>query len=172
MEPIEELRYLVLAAQREGNRLFTEGLQHLGLTTSQAGALRVLEQWAPVSLVQLGSVLVCEQGSPSRLVAGLIAAGYVERTLSPNDRRKLVLTLTPRGRDAAARVRAAEAALHSALSALVSNQQVADVLPLFRRIVSGRPAGDALARRLGQLPLPSLAAPADASARKENDPYP
>lgn len=169
MEPIEELRYLVLAAQREGNRLFTESLQHLGLTTSQAEALRVLEQWAPVSLVELGSLLVCEQGSPSRLVAALIAAGYVERTLSPNDRRKVVLTLTSRGRDATAQVRAAEAALHAALSALVSDQEVADVLPIIRRIVSGRPAGDALARRLGRLPLLSLDSPAYESAQKEND---
>ncbi len=169
MEPIEELRYLVLAAQREGNRLFTESLVQLGLTTSQAEALRVLEEWAPVSLVQLGSLLVCEQGSPSRLVAGLIAAGHVERALSPDDRRKIVLTLTPQGRDVAAQVRAAEAALHSALSALVSDQQVADVLPIFRRIVSGRPAGDALARRLGRQPLPSLDLQAGESAQRQND---
>lgn len=45
MEPIEELRYLVLAAQREGNRLLADGLQPLGLTPSQAEALRLLEDW-------------------------------------------------------------------------------------------------------------------------------
>jgi DNA-binding MarR family transcriptional regulator len=153
MEPIEELRYLVLAAQREGNRLFAEGLQPLGLTPSQAEALRVVQEWEPLALVELGSLLVCEQGSPSRLVAGLIAAGHIQRAPSPDDRRKVALSLTPRGREVAERVRDVEAGLHAALRSLVSDQQVLMLLPLFRHMVSGRPAGDALARRLGRLPL-------------------
>jgi len=154
VEPVEELRYLVLAAQREGNRLFAEGLQPLGLTPAQAEALRVLEEWEPVALVELGSLLVCEQGSPSRLVAGLISAGYVARASSPDDRRRVVLRLAPRGREVAERVRAVEAALHTTLSELVPDQQVEVLLSLFRRVVAGRPAGDALARRLRRLPLP------------------
>lgn len=153
MQPIEELRYLVLAAQREGNRLLSEELQPLGLTTSQAEALRVLEDWQPLALVELGSLLVCEQGSPSRLVAGLIAAGYVERAPSSDDRRKVVLTLTPLGCEAAQRVRAAEAALHTAMSSLISSRQIEELLPVFRRLVAGRPAGDALSRRMGRSPL-------------------
>jgi DNA-binding MarR family transcriptional regulator len=152
--PIEELRYLVLAAQREGNRLFAEGLQPLRLTPSQAEALRVLQDWEPLALVELGSLLVCEQGSPSRLVAGLIAAGHVERAPSPDDRRKVVLTLTPRGRATAEQVRAVEAALHAMLRSLISDRQVEALLPVFRHVVAGRPAGDALARRLRRLPLP------------------
>ncbi|HEX8996128.1 MAG TPA: MarR family transcriptional regulator [Ktedonobacterales bacterium] len=155
MEPIEELRYLVLAAQREGNRLLADGLQPLGLTPSQAEALRVLEDWEPLALIELGSLLVCEQGSPSRLVAGLIAAGYVERAASPDDRRKVVLTLTPRGREVVKQVRVAEVALHDALVSLIPADQVEAMLPVFRRLVAGRPAGDALARRQGRLPLPS-----------------
>ena len=152
MEPIAELRYLILAAQREGNRLLAEGLQPLGLTPSQAEALGVLEEWEPLSLIELGTLLVCEQGSPSRLVAGLITAGYVERRPSSDDRRKVVLTLTRRGRTAAKGVHVVEAALYTALRSLITDQQAKALLPLFRKIVSGRPAGDALARRLRRLP--------------------
>ncbi len=157
MRPIDELRYLVLAAQREGNRLLADELESLGLTPSQAEALRVLEDWEPLALVELGALLVCEQGSPSRLVAGLIAAGYVERTPSSADKRKITLTLTPAGRDIAARVHAAEDALLSLMRMAISDDEVQMMLPMLRRIVSGRPAGDALARRLGRLPLPSAA---------------
>ncbi|HLZ25086.1 MAG TPA: MarR family transcriptional regulator [Ktedonobacterales bacterium] len=166
MGPIEEMRYLVLAAQREGNRLFSEGLQPLGLTPSQAEALRVLQDWEPLALVELGSLLVCEQGSPSRLVAGLIAAGYVTRAPSPDDRRKVVLTLTSQGHEMVERVRVVEAALHATLRRLVSDQQVGLLLPLFQRIVADRPAGDALARRLRRLPLPSRE---DEEKREEHD---
>lgn len=88
-------------------------------------------------------------------MAGLIAAGYVERAPSLDDRRKVVLTLTPRGHEVAERVRVVETALHTALSSLISARQVEELLPIFRQIVTGRPAGDALARRLGRLPLPA-----------------
>lgn len=155
MRPIDELRYLVLAAQREGNRLLADGLQPLGLTPSQAEALRVLEDWEPLALVELGALLVCEQGSPSRLVAGLIAAGYVERTPSSDDKRKITLTLTPAGREVAARAHAAEGALLALMGMAISDGEVQMMLPILRRIVSGRPAGDALARRLGRMSLPS-----------------
>ncbi|HEX9036827.1 MAG TPA: MarR family transcriptional regulator [Ktedonobacterales bacterium] len=165
MEPIAELRYLVLAAQRDGARLLAEALQPLGITPSQAEALRALEEWEPISLVELGLLLVCEQGSPSRLVAGLIAAGYVARAESPTDRRKVVLTLTPRGREVAARVRQVEVALHSAMSNLIAPQQLEALLPVLRALVSGRPAGDALARRMRRLPLPSRDALEDGNAK-------
>jgi hypothetical protein len=88
-------------------------------------------------------------------VAGLISAGYVERAPSLDDRRKVVLTLTSRGREVAERVRVVETALHTALSSLIAPHQLEELLPIFRRIVTGRPAGDALARRLGRLPLPA-----------------
>ena len=153
MEPIEELRYLVLAAQREGNRLLAEALQPLGLTPSQAEVLRVLQDWQPLSLVELGSLLVCEQGSPSRLVAGLVAAGYVARVASHDDKRKIVLSLTPAGHGAAQQVAEAESALYVAISALVSDQRVDALLPMLWDVVAGRPAGDALARRMQRLPL-------------------
>jgi DNA-binding MarR family transcriptional regulator len=153
MKPIEELRYLVLAAQREGNRMLAEWLQPLELTPSQAEVLRVLRDWEPLALIELGELLVCEQGSPSRLVAGVIAAGYVERTSSPEDRRKVVLTLTARGREVEERVRAVEERLYAALNSRISSIQVESMLPALWSVVDGRPAGDALARRLRRLPL-------------------
>ena len=162
MKPIEQLRYLVLAAQREGNRFLAEALQPLALTPSQAEALRVLQEWQPLALIELGSLLVCEQGSPSRLVAGLIAAGYVARTPSPNDKRKVVLTLTPRGHAVARQVAELESAWYATLSTLIPDQQVEALLPILWSVVTDRPAGNALARRLQRLPLSSQAENGDA----------
>jgi hypothetical protein len=62
---MEELRYLGLAAQREGNRILTEGVQPQGPTMAQAVALWVLHEWEPLALIELGSLLVCEQGTPA-----------------------------------------------------------------------------------------------------------
>ncbi len=162
MKPIEQLRYLILAAQREGNRFLADALQPIALTPSQAEALRVLQDWQPLALIELGSLLVCEQGSPSRLVAGLITAGYVERVPSPEDKRKVVLTLTPRGQEKATQVIEVESALYAMLSAAIPDQQIEPLLPVLWNIVTGRPAGDALARRLHQIPLSSQEEPTDA----------
>src|SRR5262245_7452406 len=80
MKVVEELRYLVLAIQREGNRLLAAELRPLGITPSQAEVLRVLRDHGPLTLNALGDLLVCETGnSPSRLVDRLVAQGLVKR---------------------------------------------------------------------------------------------
>ena len=69
MRAVEELRYLILAAQREGNRLLAQGLRALGLTPSQAEVLRILSDHQPLTLSALGGLLVCDSGqSPSCLL--------------------------------------------------------------------------------------------------------
>src|ERR1700756_5694763 len=97
MNRADELRYLILAAQREGTRLYAERVRPLGLTPSQAEVLSVLHEAQPLSLIEIGKRLVCETGSPSRLVDGLVKAGYIARTPSTLDQRKISLALTPEG---------------------------------------------------------------------------
>src|SRR3954454_11517521 len=96
MTPAEELRYLILAMQREGNRLLAAGLRGLDLTPSQAETLRVLTDHQPLTLSGLGELLVCESGdTPSRLVDRLVKNGLIRREVDPGDRRQVHLTLTP-----------------------------------------------------------------------------
>src|SRR5260370_6361637 len=96
MNRADELRYLILAAQREGSRLYAERVRPLGLTPSQAEALSVLHEAQPLSLIEVGERLACETGSTSRLVNGLVQAGLVERVVSSADQRQISLSLTSR----------------------------------------------------------------------------
>lgn len=150
MQPIEELRYLIFAAQREGNRLFADALRPLGLTPSQAEVLRVLQDYEPLSLIALGDLLVCENGSPSRLVQGLVEAGFVERIPSTSDKRMVTLTLTGAGRDMAAKVSAIEAQFYETFATLIKDTSLPEIVELLWRFVEGRSAGIALARRTGR----------------------
>ncbi|HEY3365926.1 MAG TPA: winged helix DNA-binding protein [Symbiobacteriaceae bacterium] len=150
MTSAEELRYLILAAQREGNRMLTAALRPLGLTPSQAEVLRVLQDHEPLSLVALGDLLVCESGSPSRLVARLIESGLVEQRPSDVDNRKVTLTLTQSGRDVAARIVGVEAELYAAIDTQLEGMPVAELLTALWRFVGGLPAGKALAGRMGR----------------------
>src|SRR3954451_4303041 len=67
MEPVEELRYLILGAQREGARALAELLRPAGLTAAQAEVLAVLrEAGKPLTVREIGERLVCEGGRPRR----------------------------------------------------------------------------------------------------------
>ena len=148
METIEELRYLVLGAQREGARTLAELLQPAGLTAAQAEVIAVLRDAdGPLTVREVGDRLVCEGGSPSRLVSTVVAAGLIERTEHPDDRRAVALSLTSAGRRAARAVAAAERQLHDWLGAALSEREAAALVRGLRKLVAGRPAGDAIARR-------------------------
>src|ERR671910_252543 len=101
MEPIEELRYLVLGAQREGARALGELLRPAGLTAAQAEVLAVLrDAGGPLTVREIGERLVCETGSPSRLVASVVDAGLLQRGEREGDRRVVELSLTSSGSNA------------------------------------------------------------------------
>jgi len=148
MKAAEELRYLILAIQREGNRLLAAELRPLGVTPSQGEVIRVLRDHGPLTLSALGGLLVCETGnSPSRLVDRLVAQGLVQRDTDPQDRRFLTLSLTPAGRELSKRIRAAEEVLHNAIDKLVTGQAVEETIATLRVLAEAFPAGEALARR-------------------------
>lgn len=149
MEPIEEFRYLVLAAQREGARALAGALKPHDLTPSQAEAIAVLrDARRPLTVREIGQRLVCEGGSPSRLMSTLARKGLVESSASPADGRITLLSLTPAGNDAAHAVSQIEQDLYSALSLMVDDHQVGAALPALRALVAPLPTGQALNRRI------------------------
>ena len=135
MDPIEELRYRVLAIQRDGNRELggasAPARRHPG---AGRGARRLADAGGPLTVRELGEVLVCEPGSPSRLVASLVKAGLVSRGSHPDDARASELTLTPAGRATAAKVAEVEARLHAALRERLGSHRDRRALRLARRL--------------------------------------
>jgi DNA-binding MarR family transcriptional regulator len=148
VEDVEELRYLILGAQREGARALAELLRPAGLTAAQGEVIAVLrEAGRPLTLREIGERLVCEGGSPSRLVATLVDAGLLERGDRPGDRRAVELSLTAAGAAAAGDVRRAESELHEWLATALGDRDVAAAVRALRKLVDGRSAGDAIAQR-------------------------
>jgi DNA-binding MarR family transcriptional regulator len=90
---------------------------------------------------------VCEGGSPSRLVATVVDRGLAERNPSAIDGRAVEVTLTAEGRAAAERVAEAERGLKEWISVTLTDGDVRALIRGLRKLVDGRPAGDAIARR-------------------------
>jgi MarR family transcriptional regulator, organic hydroperoxide resistance regulator len=149
MRDAELLRYLVLAAQREGNRRLSRDLQSLDLSPAQSEVIRILGDCAPLTLSGLGEMLVCDSGSnPSRLVDRLVGAGLVERLTSAVDRREVTLSLTAAGMAAERRIRVVEEAFYSDLDETLGGVNLAPAIDLLSRLSASTSAGAALRHRL------------------------
>lgn len=148
MRTAEHLRFLVLAAQREGNRALAAALAPLGLTPSQAEVVRVVADRGPLSLGDLGALLVCESGTnPSRLVDRAVTAGLVERAFAASDGRRLELTLTSEGRAADDAIRTIEDAMYAGIDAALVGVDVATTIAALDALTAGSSAGQAVRSR-------------------------
>jgi DNA-binding MarR family transcriptional regulator len=149
VSPEEELRFLILGAQREGNRIFASLLAPLDITPSQAEVLRCLSEAGSLSLNALGRRLVCEAGSPSRLVSTLVARSWVGRKEDERDRRQVTLALTPEGVQMEKAVREVEEQLHGWISARLSNGEIVSASRSLGRLLRETAAGKAVKERRG-----------------------
>lgn len=145
MNRAEEFRYLILAAQREGNRLLAEALRPLGLTPAQAEVLRVLSVEQPLTLMNLGERLVCENGSPSRLVSGMVDAGWILRETSPQDKRAVLLRLSEKAEAVMPALLQVEKTFHDSIEGLLAQQTGSEALiEILWRFVENSEPGTAL----------------------------
>ena len=95
--------------------------------------------------MELGGLLVCETGSPSRLVSGLVDA-RARRTDTVGSRRADGHLSLTRGRGGCLGVAEVEAALHSTISEAFDGDELSGTIAALRRLVAGRPAGEATRR--------------------------
>jgi len=147
MEPLYELALLVKAGQRELERRANEVMRPLGLTGAQADALAVIGQAGPLSLKELGELLIAEAGHPSRLVDRLVEGGLVERAPAAGDRRQVELSLTREGRQLEGQVEKAREDLFELARTLIGERNVEPALDLLRHLTQFSSYADLIARR-------------------------
>ena len=144
-----ELRYLVLAAQREGNRKLSRDLSAIDLTPAQAEVLLVLSESEPLTLVDLGRLMVCEAGSPSRIVDTLVRRGLVTRESGRSDRRVVSLSLSAAGRDLLPALLEIDDAISAMTSGRLTETERTVLLGALRKVIKGSTGGLAVERRFG-----------------------
>lgn len=147
MRQASELRFLVLAAQREGNRQLAQALREIGLTPAQAEVITTLDEHEPLTVAALGRYIVCESGSPSRLVDALVQKGLVERESGQADRRVVHLRLTAQARALLEQIRAVDNALDSMIAERLSEADSLPVIDALRSIIRGTNTGAKVAHR-------------------------
>jgi len=110
--------------------------------------LRLLGDYAPLTLTDLGELLVCESGTnPSRLVDRTVELGLVSRTTPDAGDRQVILQLTAKGRSLEKQMRTIEEAMYAELYGIGTDAELATVIAVLERVVAGRASGEAIAAR-------------------------
>ncbi|AAZ54918.1 MarR family transcriptional regulator [Thermobifida fusca] len=91
--------FALTIAARNVVALYRPVLAPLGLTHPQYLVMLALWQYAPVSVKELATLLELDSATLSPLLKRLEAAGLVRRERNPDDERRLMVTLTPAGRE-------------------------------------------------------------------------
>jgi DNA-binding MarR family transcriptional regulator len=137
---VTELLVALSRARRWLSRLATE--EHSPVGASGVSALAEVVRSGPV---RLGDLATRERVAPatlSRVVAGLVEHGYVERTPDPDDARAAMVTATPAGIEVLAESRRRRTAeLVARLDRLTEAERYAvlGAAPALRRLVDDQP---------------------------------
>ncbi|MGM0505602.1 MAG: MarR family winged helix-turn-helix transcriptional regulator [Bacteroidota bacterium] len=87
-----------MRAYESMNARLARHLSENSLTQSQFGALEALYHLGPLNQRTIGKKLLKSGGNITLVVDNLERQGWVERRRDPEDRRSLVIHLTPKGR--------------------------------------------------------------------------
>jgi MarR family transcriptional regulator, organic hydroperoxide resistance regulator len=147
MDPILELAIAVKAGQRELEQRMNEAMRPLGVTAAQADAITVIGRAGPLSLKQLGDLLIAESGHPSRLVDRLVEAGLVQRRPAEDDRRRVELALTAKGRRLERRVAATREGQLALARQLFGDRDLRPALDLLTELLQFSSYAELLERR-------------------------
>lgn len=118
-------RLLRLARSRSGDH---------GLSSAQYSALAVLHERGPLPLVELARAERVTHPTMSRLAAGLVKHGMVERVGDEKDRRISRLALTAEGRATYEKIAANRITVTAAILSQLSKETVAELVEVVGRV--------------------------------------
>lgn len=84
------------------NEVFTHKLKPFGVSLQQFNVLRILrgQKGKPANLSTLNERMVTKMSNTTRLVDKLIQKEYVDRVICKSNRRKVEISITPKGEEA------------------------------------------------------------------------
>jgi len=143
---IDDLNRLIFQTEQARRLLVGERLSEHGLVFGQWLVLDALYKEGLSSMTALAAVIGADRTTLTRTIDGLVTAAYVERTTPAQDRRLVVVDLTPGGRTLVEAVLANLAPTHASVFAGFSRQDL-DALAVL------------LARSLAQIKLSAAEGP-------------
>ncbi len=81
------------------NEVMNQAIKPYGISLQQFNVLRILrgQKGKPANLSTVNERMVTKMSNTTRLIDKLIIKGYVNRVVCPSNRRKIEITITPKG---------------------------------------------------------------------------
>jgi DNA-binding MarR family transcriptional regulator len=133
----EELVLALSDAERRVTRRLSLVLAQHDCTTERWRALALLSRGSRHSMTELADFTQLPPASLTRLVDGLVADNLVHRKADAGDRRRVLVHITPRGRNLHRRLSDDIAAERDAIFGDVDEQQLGQLLESLAELVSG-----------------------------------
>ena len=121
---MESLRYLLMKAHTTLNRKIVAGVGKLGLTSGQPKVLDYLSRFGERDQKTIAAYCEIEPATVGSILIRMEAAGLITRRQRPGNRRSLYVSLTERGREAAAALDGVSAAAEKDASRAMSPDEV------------------------------------------------
>ncbi len=92
------LAYLLARASHEISAEFHDQVLASGLSVMQWRVLASLSEGPPLSIGALADIVLAQQPTATKLVARMVQEGLIQRLPHPQDKRSVLVTLTPLGK--------------------------------------------------------------------------
>ncbi len=130
---VKHLLLLGAFLQREASRL----LEAHGLNQQQFVVLKEIDERGPLVQKDLCSALLFEKSNVSKIVAKLVQLRLLDVAAPPDDARKTVLSVNPRGREVITLAMRALDRWNAAWLATLDDREVASVLAVLEKLKQG-----------------------------------
>ena len=117
-------------------KMFAASLTKFGVTPAEATVLHVIMANPGVSHGELAETLLIQLPNMTKMLKRLEAAGFIDRLASAQDRRRVVLSLTPKARRLVLRYRRAASAHEKMAFAAFSAAERKALIGLVRRALN------------------------------------
>jgi DNA-binding MarR family transcriptional regulator len=100
--PSETVFYSIERAIKEYRKFAQKKLseQLEGLTVDQGMVLLFLDRHPNISQKEMASLIFRDNASLTRMITLMVEKGYLSRSINPDDRRRFVIEITDKGREA------------------------------------------------------------------------
>ncbi|RMD64831.1 MAG: MarR family transcriptional regulator [Alphaproteobacteria bacterium] len=130
----DQIAHLLRRAHQRASASFATALSHHRLTPAQFFALARLREIGQVSQNRLGRLSAMDPATIQGVIKRLGERGYIERLPDPNDRRRMILRLTPAGEQLVDELHDAVATATRRILAPLSAEEQEQLRSLLKRI--------------------------------------
>ena len=136
MDPYYCIFFQLAKASQAGTRFWQESVSRFNVTAVQAMVLSFLSEKDRVSSGFLGQKVQLDSATLTGILDRLAKAGFLERKPNPDDRRAILICLTPRGKEIGRRVLAMVPERNQAFLSALTPEEEMIFRTLLKKLVS------------------------------------